>query len=51
MTIKKGKVRKEVHLTKDVLKRLQSKANKEGRSLKNLMEHTLNLSVGVKRDN
>jgi hypothetical protein len=45
MTIKKGKVRKEVHLTNAVLKKLQLKADKEGRSLKNWMEHILNTSV------
>lgn len=51
MTVKVGKIRKELHLTKDVLKKLQLKADKEGRSLKNLMEHTINSSVGVKKDN
>lgn len=38
MTIDKSKTRKEVHLKQDILDVLQSQADKEGRSLKNLME-------------
>ena len=38
MTIDKTKIRKEVHLKQDVLDVLQLQADKEGRSLKNLME-------------
>lgn len=41
MTVKKGKIRKEVHLTNEILKKLQLKAEKQGRSLKNLMEQIL----------
>lgn len=32
------KLRKEVHLTKEVVEKLQAKADKDGRSLKNYME-------------
>ncbi len=38
MTIAKDKIRREVHLTKDILDVLQKQADEEGRSLKNLME-------------
>jgi len=36
------KKRKEVHLTEKVIKKLQAKADEEGRSLKNYMEWILN---------
>lgn len=41
MTIAKNKNRNEVHLTDEILKLLQKKADKEGRSLKNYMEYIL----------
>lgn len=41
MTISKDKARKEVHLTQPVLDALQQQADKEGRTLKNLMEFIL----------
>lgn len=41
MTIDKNKIRKEVHLTQDILDILQLQADKEGRSMKNLMEFAL----------
>jgi hypothetical protein len=48
MTVSPSKVRKEVHLKREVLKKLQLIADEQGRSLKNLMEHTLNISVDKK---
>jgi hypothetical protein len=41
MAISKTKNRKEVHLTKKTLKLLQIQADREGRSLKNLLEFIL----------
>ena len=41
MTIDKDKIRKEVHLTQEILDALQKQAEQEGRSLKNLMEFIL----------
>lgn len=41
MTIDPNKIRREVHLTKDILDLLQKQADIEGRSLKNLMEFIL----------
>ncbi len=41
MTIDKNKIRKEVHLTKEILDKLEEQAIKENRSLKNLMESLL----------
>jgi hypothetical protein len=41
MTIDKNKIRKEVHLTQDILDILQKQADTEGRSMKNLMEFVL----------
>ena len=41
MTISKDKTRKEVHLIQEVIDLLQREADKEGRTLKNLMEHIL----------
>lgn len=41
MTIAKDKTRKEVHLREDVLNTLTAKAEKDGRTLKNLMEFVL----------
>lgn len=41
MTIDKEKTRKEVHLKQDTLDLLQMQADREGRSLKNLMEFVL----------
>jgi len=38
MTISKDKIRREVHLRKEILDVLQKQADEEGRSLKNLME-------------
>lgn len=36
------KLRKEVHLTQEVIDKLQEKADEDGRSLKNYMEWILN---------
>jgi len=41
MTIAKNKTRREVHLTQDIIDLLQKQAEKENRSLKNLMEDIL----------
>ena len=41
MTVDKEKTRKEVHLKQDVLDLLQLQADKDGRTLKNLMENIL----------
>jgi hypothetical protein len=41
MTVDKEKTRKEVHLKQDVLDLLQLQADKDGRTLKNLMEYVL----------
>jgi hypothetical protein len=41
MTIAKNKTRREVHLTQDIIDLLQKQAEKENRSLKNLMEDVL----------
>jgi hypothetical protein len=41
MTVDKNKTRKEVHLKQDVLDILTTQAEKESRSLKNLMENVL----------
>jgi hypothetical protein len=41
MTVDKEKTRKEVHLKQDVLDLLQLQADRDGRTLKNLMEYVL----------
>lgn len=41
MTIDKSKIRKEVHLKKEILNTLQTQADNENRTLKNLMESIL----------
>lgn len=41
MTIARDKIRREVHLKKEILDALQKQADEEGRSLKNLMEVVL----------
>ena len=41
MTIDKNKIRKEVHLTQDIIDVLQKQADKEVRTLKNYMESIL----------
>lgn len=38
MTIAKNNIRREVHLTKEIINLLQKQADEDGRSLNNLME-------------
>lgn len=50
MTIDKNKIRKEVHLTQDIIDLLQAQADKESRSAKNLMEVILiNYAKSIKK--
>lgn len=41
------KLRKEVHLTKEQIEKLQAQADEDGRSLKNYMERLILKSINI----